>query len=279
MVKIGVQMMMLKDAVNKDGVYNVFEKLSNMGVKCVEVSQIPMTQENVELMKKASEDFGIEIAALSASLEPMMPGMESLSNDYEKIVKDCKTLSCNYLRVGMLPFNYIGSLEKSMEFAYKVEEMANKLEKDGIKLYYHNHHIEFIKYDGKYLLDIIKDNTKKMGFEIDVHWVQRGGENPVEFIKKYDGRLELLHLKDYKVVSPDFSGLDPKDFMKFMKAFTDVIHFAEVGEGSLDFSKIIPAGIGAGAKYLLIEQDMTYGKDPYDCIKTSLNNLKKLGYE
>ncbi len=86
----------------------------------------------------------------------------------------------------------------------------------GISFYYHNHHIEFIKYEGKYLLDLIRDNTNKLGFEIDVHWVQRGGEDPEKYIKGYKGKLELLHLKDYKVVEPDFSALDPKDMQKFM---------------------------------------------------------------
>lgn len=279
MAKIGVQMMMLREAINKEGVYSVFEKLSKIGVSCVEVSQVPMTKENVAEMKRACADFNIEIAALSASLEAMFPGMESLTENYDKIVNDCKELNCNYLRIGMLPFNYIGSLEKSMDFALKAEKMAEKLEKDNIKLYYHNHHIEFVKYDGKYLLDIIKENTNKMGFEIDVHWVQRGGENPVEFIKKYKNRLELLHLKDYRIVEPSFDGIDSKDLKKFMEAFTNVVQFAEVGEGSLDFAKIIPAGIDAGAKYLLIEQDVTYGKDPLDCIATSINNLAKLGYK
>ncbi|MGL5973081.1 MAG: sugar phosphate isomerase/epimerase family protein, partial [Oscillospiraceae bacterium] len=249
--KIGVQMMVLRQEVIDNGVYTTLKKLSETGFNCIEVSQIEMSAKNVDEIKKACDDFGITIAALSAAVEPMMPGMESLTTNFDKIIQDCKTLRCNYLRVGMLPFNYIGSLEKAMEFAKKAEEMAVRLEEHGIKLYYHNHHIEFIKYDGKYLLDIIRDNTEKLGFEIDVHWVQRGGENPVEFIKGYEGRLELLHLKDYKVVSPDFTDLSPTDMKKFMQVFTDVIRFAEIGEGTLDFNKIVDTGMSIGAKFLI----------------------------
>ena len=43
--------------------------------------------------------------------------------------------------------------------------------------------LEFQKYDGEYLLDMIKNNTSKLGFELDVHWIQRAGVNPVEFVK------------------------------------------------------------------------------------------------
>ena len=277
--QIGVQMMALRQNIIDNGVYATLEKLSANGFSCVEVSQVEMSEHNVAELKRACADFNITIAALSANVEPMFPGMESLETTFDKIVNDCKTLGCNYLRVGMLPFKYIGSLEKSMEFAAKAEAMAERLEKEGIKLYYHNHHVEFVKYNGQYLLDIIKNNTSKLGFEIDVHWVHRGGENAARYIEQYEDRLELLHLKDYRITEPDFSQCDPKDMMKFMQAFTNVVQFAEVGEGSLDFKDIIETGLRVGAKFLIIEQDDTYGEDIFVCLERSRQNLIKLGYE
>ena len=75
-------------------------KISELGYHAVEVSQIPMTPENVAELKRASGDFDIKIAAMSAGLEPMLPGApgETLTNDFDKIVSDCKTLNCNFLR-------------------------------------------------------------------------------------------------------------------------------------------------------------------------------------
>ncbi len=278
MARIGVQIMVLREQIIKDGVYETMKKLKEIGYSCIEVSQVAMTPENVAELKRACEDFDLEIAALSAALEPMMPGTEALTTHFDKIVGDCKTLGCNYLRIGMMPFNYIGSLEKAMEFAKKCDAMAEKLDEHGIKLYYHNHHIEFIKYDGKYLLDIIRDETNKIGFEIDVHWVQRGGENPVEFIKGYKGKLELLHIKDFKIVEPDFTDLDPRDMAKFFQAFMNVVRFAEIGEGNLDIKAVIEAGIETGSKYIIVEQDDTYGRDPFESLAISRENLVKLGY-
>ena len=76
-------------------------KLEELGYGAVEVSQIPMTEENVADLKRASEDFDIKIAALSAGLEPMLPGMpgETLTKDFDKIVRDCKTLDCNFFEL------------------------------------------------------------------------------------------------------------------------------------------------------------------------------------
>ena len=51
-------------------------KVSELGYHAVEVSQIPMTPENVAELKRASEDFDIKIAAMSAGLEPMLPVLQ-----------------------------------------------------------------------------------------------------------------------------------------------------------------------------------------------------------
>ncbi|WP_419872557.1 sugar phosphate isomerase/epimerase family protein [Candidatus Pristimantibacillus sp. PTI5] len=278
--KIGVQMMMLKGKAEELGVYETMRKLNELGYRCVEVSQIPMTEDNVAAFKRSSEDFDIKIASLSAALEPMLPGMpgETLTNDFEKMVNDCKILNCSYLRIGMLPFHIMSDKDKIMAFIGKAEMMAERLAKHGIELYYHNHHIEFAKYDGEYLLDLMKNNTSKLGFELDVHWIQRAGLDPITLIKEYAGRISLLHLKDYRVGQMNVDEADFKDMPKFFQRFTNVIEFAEVGEGNLDMKGIIDAGLESGAKYFLVEQDELYGRDPFDCLKISGDNLRALGY-
>ncbi len=276
---IGIQMSTIKDKIEELGAYGTLKACAELGYHCVEVSQIPMTPENVEGMRKASEEFGVKIAACSAALEPMVPGMpgEYLVSDFDKIVSDCKALNCDMLRIGMLPMTCMGSREKAIDFVKRADEMAAKLKEHGIDLYYHNHHVEFTKYDGEYLLDIIKNTTKHMGFELDIHWIQRGGENPVEFIKKYAGRIRLLHLKDYRIGEVKMPDGD-FEIGKFLEAFTNIVEFAEVGEGSLPIQECIEAGLEGGSEYFLIEQDATYGRDPFESLKISRDNLIRLGY-
>lgn len=278
--KIGVQMMMLKESVATIGVYETLKKLREIGYRYIEISQVPMTAENVSQFKRAIEDFDIKVAAMSAFIEPVAKGLpgDSLRDDFEKIVNDCKTLDCNFLRIGMIPLNLMGDKEKTMDFIYKAEAEAEKLAEHGIELYHHTHHVEFEKYDGKYLLDIMRDTTKRLGFELDVHWIQRAGENPIEIIKQYTGRVALLHLKDYRIGRLNLTEEELADYDKFMRKFVDVIEFAEVGEGSLDMKGIIEAGLASGAEYFIVEQDDTYGEDPFDCLQTSAENLRKLGY-
>lgn len=285
---IGVQMSTIAPAkMPHFDAYESMAKLTELGFHCIEISQVPMTPENIAGFRRSIDELGMKVSSNTASVAPMVPGMpgEYLCDPvgYKKIVDDCKALDCDMLRIGMLPMTCMGSYEKAVDFAKQAEESALKLKEDGIDLYYHNHHIEFVKYNGEYLLDIIRANAPHMGFELDTHWIHRGGENPVEFIKKYAGSIRLLHLKDYRIGEMQMpeGGLDMTDrasVMKFMGGFKDTVLFAEVGEGNLPIKACIEAGLAGGAEYFLIEQDDSYGRDPFDCLKTSHDNLVKLGF-
>ena len=284
---IGVQMSTIAPAkMPSFDAYDVMAKLTDIGFHCAEVSQVPMTKENVAGFRRAIDELNFNFSSLSAAVAPLYPGMpgEYLSNedDFKKMVDDAKTLDVDMFRIGMMPMNCIGNVEKCIDFAKQAEEYCAKLKEVGIDLYYHNHHIEFMKLEnGKYLLDVLRENAPSMGFELDTHWIHRGGENPVEFIKKYAGSVRLLHLKDYKIANvemPDMSGAD--GMQKFVSAFFDKpVRFAELGAGSLPLKACIEAGLAGGAEYFLIEQDDSYGRDPFDCLKDSRAHLVELGYE
>jgi sugar phosphate isomerase/epimerase len=280
--KIGVQAMMLKDSFAEVGAFETLRKVSEIGYSAVEISQIPMTTENVAELARARDELGMDIASLSANLTiaPGMPG-ESLTTGFDKIVADAKALDASMIRIGMLPFDAMQSLDKVLEFCDGANAAAGRLADHGISLYYHNHHIEFAKYDGRYLLDIIADRAPLLGLELDVHWIQRGGLDPVSTIAKYSDRVAMIHLKDYRIGQlPEsaFAALSAGDFPAFMTAFTGVVQFAEVGEGNLDFRGIIEQSVASDAKYLLVEQDDLYGRNVFDALTTSRTNLVALGY-
>ena len=282
---IGVQMSTIAPAkMPSFEPFEVMGKLVDIGYHCAEISQVPMTKENVAGFRRAIDELGFNISSVSASVAPLYPGMagEYLSNpdDFKKMVDDAKALDCDMMRIGMMPMNAIGDVNKCLDFAKQAEEYCLKLKEDGIDLYYHNHHMEFIKVNGKYLLDLLRENAPHMGFELDTHWIHRGGENPVEFIKKYAGSVRLLHLKDYRIGNvnmPDMTA--PDAMMKFMNAFfNEPVQFAELGQGTLPLKACIEAGLAGGAEYFLVEQDATYGRDPFESLKISHDHLVDLGY-
>lgn len=276
--KICVQAMTIKKAFEELGPYEALKKMANIGYHGVELSQVDMGEKSVAEIKRACEEFDIEVAAISGGLDPRKEGDDALTVNLDKFIQDCKMLRTNYIRIGMMPVAYMASVETLKEFCRKAEEIAAKLKEEGIYLYYHNHHVEFQKIEGRYVIDLVKEWAPHVGVELDVHWVQRGGENPVRIIPKLAGSLDLLHLKDYKVYPYAEAITTEKEGAPIMEYFKDCVHFAEVGEGNLDMKAIIEEGIKAGSKYLIVEQDDTYGRDPYESLRISAENLKKMGY-
>ena len=113
---IGVQMSTI--APNKMPRFDVFEsmeKLTGIGYHCIEISQVPMTVENVTGFRRSIDELGMNVASLSAMVEPspQQPKAEALSNPdhFKKIVDDCKALDCDMLRIGAMPmdarFSYV----------------------------------------------------------------------------------------------------------------------------------------------------------------------------
>ncbi len=284
MARIGVQGMMLKEPIATDGVYSVLERMARLGYKAIEISQVPMSEENVAQMERARAELGIEFAAISSPLAQMGGGqqIDALDTHYDKLLSDARRLGTSLMRIPMMPFPVMASRTATEEFIAKANQFATRLRGDGITLTFHNHHVEFAKYDGKRIIDMIRDGAPDLRFEVDVHWVQRSGVNPVSFLNEYAGLVDLIHLKDYRV------GHLPGDAVKllaagdhagFMNAFTGIIEFAEVGEGNLDFTAIIETALATGVTWMLVEQDNLYGRDPFDCLTTSRDHLYALGYE
>lgn len=281
--QIGVQMMMLKQKVEEEGIYTVLQKLSELGYNAVEVSQIEMTAHNISEMQRAIKDYDINIASMSCGVEDISedqkyPG-DTLQNDFDKIVAACKAVDCIILRIGMLPMNYMGSKESTLNFAKICDEYATRLKEEGIDLYYHAHNIEFVRYDGQFMLDLMRDHTQYLGFELDVHWIWRAGLNPIEVIPNYANRIRAIHLKDYRVGEIDMAQYPGEGQEKLYYMLHMITQFAELGEGTLPLKEIIEVGRESGSEYFFVEQDELYGADPYDCLITSRDHLLELGYK
>lgn len=282
MAVLGVQMMMLRNQVAEDGMYAVLERLAAMDLKAVEVSQIPMDETNTAALERARDELGIEVGALSVALKPGPTATgDNLEEHYDKIVADCRRLGVRFVRIGMMPFTAMVSKEACEAWAAEVEPAASRLAADGITLCYHNHHVDLAKFDGERMFDIVRRVAPSVKFEVDLHWVQRGGMAPLDMLKEYSGVCKLIHVKDFRVVPVPQEVVDKMtsgDFAGGFQGFLNIAQFAEVGQGNMNWPELLPAAIDAGAEYFFIEQDDTYGRDPFDCIADSREYLRSIGY-
>ena len=98
---------------------------------------------------------------------------------------------------------------------------------------------------------------------MDVFWVSIAGEDPVETLKKWKGRVWLMHLKDKDAAAP-------KQFAENVPASA----FKEVGSCVLNFKAILAAAGKAGVKHFFVEQDQCPG-DPLESLRKSYEWLSR----
>lgn len=150
------------------------------------------------------------------------------------------------------------SMENWLKFIEKYNGIAKMFEPYGIRVGYHNHSHEFVHLDGRTVMDLLFEKLDpSIWFEIDTHWVVRGGGDPVVWIERATGRLPVVHFKDYGV-NPEREPL-----------------FAEVGSGNLNWPAILEACVKQDVQCYIIERD-DGELDPFDSLEVSIKNLKKM---
>jgi sugar phosphate isomerase/epimerase len=139
----------------------------------------------------------------------------------------------------------------------KLDSSGAVLREAGMQLGYHNHGIEFVKFEGAPVLEYIYANTapENLVGEIDTYWIHYGGGDVVEWVKKLRGRQPFIHLKDY--------GFTPENAPTW----------CEIGAGTLPFDRIIAEAEAGGCEWFIVEQDTCPG-DPIDSLKQSFDYIK-----
>ena len=276
--KIALNMSMVKTIMWDKGPDYTFERVKAAGISYFELSQVDMTDAFIEQVLEASAKLGVTVMSTSLNYKPLFgtnaKGFD-IERDMERIIEANKRLGVTYVRDSLIPKICIHNEDGYYKAAEDLNHYGKLLKEQGLKLYYHNHHFEFEKFNGKTGFELLVENTdpELVGFEIDVLWIQRAGHDPVTWIKRLSGREDMVHLKDYRICFPD--GEPSQDIFHREQC----IQFAEIGEGNLNMKEIIEASVKGGVIYMPIEQDQVYGRDPFDCIRTSVKNIRNMGFE
>lgn len=223
-----------------------FAKLREIGFEAVQISGTALDPKEI---KKYADKNGLTICATHDSGDMIFGNTAAL-------IEKLDLYNCKHTAFPCPQDWQVIDYESVLDLAEQLEAAAVKMAEAGKTLSYHNHNIEFRKYNGEYMLDILYANAPHMLAEIDTYWVQMGGCDPVEYVKKYAGRQEIFHLKDFGVIYPTKSIMVP------------------VGSGNLNWNAILPAAEAAGVEWFIIEQD-TCHKDPFESMKDSFDYLMK----
>ncbi len=248
---IGLQLYTLRDLTKSDFA-GTMKQVAKIGYEFVEMAGWGNLASAKET-KKALDDAGLKVCGHHASLA-------ELEGKLESVLDDCETLATTVLILPIMPEDRRTDAAAWTKAAETLNAIGRAAHERGIDFAYHNHSFEFQKFDGKYGLDLLYENSKPhlVRAEIDVYWVKHGGEDPAGYQQKLGERVISLHLKDM--------------------AEGEEKRFAPVGTGILDFKAILDVATKSGTKWGVVEQDNCYDTPPLEAIKISREHLKTLGY-
>ncbi|MFB9757829.1 sugar phosphate isomerase/epimerase family protein [Ectobacillus funiculus] len=244
-IPVAVQMFTLREESGQDFA-GTLKKVAELGFDGVEFAGYGgLTAKEV---KALLDDLGLRAAASHVPLE-------QLENNLDQVIEDQKILESKYVVCPYL------MPERRSEEDYKaliaiLDEAGERCQSEGITLCYHNHDFELERLsDGRTALETILDDTnaENVKTELDIYWLTKAGEQPVQWINRYTNRTPLVHLKDMTT-----------DEEKF---------FAELGTGGVDVEAVLNLGEEAGVQWWVVEQDVSR-RTPFESIEISINYLK-----
>ena len=258
---LGLQLYTIRDAMAAD-VPGSLKKVSEIGYQQLELAGYANGKfygyDPVEF-RKLVEGLGMEILSSHTQVEAQGITLENatkMAEDHAKlgvkyciqpwVVEEARTSIASYQKMAA-DWNKVGEIMKTYD----------------IQFGYHNHNFEFDTIEGKvpyYDVFMVELDPSLVTMEIDLFWVTKAGQNPVEMFNRYPGRFQLFHMKDMFTREEPFFHTNTKDF-------------APVGEGFIDFKAILAAKETAGMKYMIVEQDRTEDGKPFDAIQKSITNL------
>ncbi len=253
-MKIGAQLYTVREHCKTlEDFAETLKKIADIGYTSVQVSGVcdyDAEWLNAELLKNG----------LVCAITHYSP--DAILKDPRGTVEAHKIFGCKYIGIGYMPGGLKG-LCNIDGFIESYNASARVINENGGYLMYHNHSFEFGHCeDGRTYLERIADGflPKHLGFTLDTYWIQVGGGNPAEWIKKFSGRVPCIHLKDLAIVGNEQ-------------------RMAPVGRGNINFDSVISAAESAGTRYLLVEQDNSYGNDPFEELAVSYKNLRAMGLD
>ena len=257
---VGLQLYTIRDAMTEDTPGSL-KKISDLGYRNLELADYAegkfygYTPKDFRTMV---EDLGMVVLSSHTKVEA-----EGITLDNAKAMAEAHAeLGAKYC---VQP--WVEEVDRNIESYKKMvadwNEVGSIMKDVGIQFGYHNHNFEFDTLDGivpYYDIFMAELDAELVTMEIDLFWVTKAGQDPVEMFNKYPGRFQLFHLKDMRTQEAPFYDVIKDDI-------------SSVGDGIIDFKRILAAKDVAGMKYHFVEDDNQGNGKPFQAIESSIHNL------
>ncbi|PCJ95013.1 MAG: xylose isomerase [Flavobacteriaceae bacterium] len=182
--------------------------------------------------------------------------IDDLNRYVDQCIVGAKALNQSYITWPWLDAES-RTLDKFKLVSERLNHIGERVTKAGLGFAYHNHNFEFIDQGGETGYDIILRETDPslVKLQMDLYWVMHSSKlSPKELIESQPGRFVMWHIKDMDKVSRDYT---------------------ELGNGSIDYTKILPDPSTSGLEYYYLEQGGNFAQNSIQSITDSAVYFKK----
>ena len=250
-VRIGLQLYSIRQAMEED-FFGSLAKVKAAGYDCVEFAGYGGY--SAAKLKQELDKIGLE--AYSTHV-----GSERLADHLEEEIAFSVELGLSWVICPGYPIHEAADCGKIAEILARA---AKAFQPYGIRVGYHNHHREFVQFDGRYALDLIAQNAGNLpvAIELDVCWAQYANVDPLVYYRTLGSKAGPLHCKD---INADYAVIAGSDIN------------VEVGNGIIDFAALIDAARQQGTlEHGLIVEQEAFTRDMFESIQISCENLRRL---
>lgn len=230
-IPVGVQLYAIRNYVNKD-LEGTAAKLAEMGYQYVEPAGY--NKQNHTIHDKSPKVFAEILAA--NGLKPISSHAAFSLAEADAALDDFATVGVKYLVCPSARREFRKTIQGYEQVAEELNTIGKKAKERGISFGYHNHDFEFKKIDDQIPYDVLLKNTvpDAVFFQVDIGWMVKSGNNPIDYFKRNPGRFPLWHVRDI-----DNAGAS-----------------VAVGTGKIDFNEIFANKKLAGLKCGIVETQL-----------------------
>ncbi|WP_428241325.1 sugar phosphate isomerase/epimerase family protein [Gynuella sp.] len=122
-----------------------------------------------------------------------------------------RTMICPFIKPELRPQSQ--SVQGWLELGHRLERIASQVRAEGYDFGWHNHDFEFHPLeDGSLPMEAILTGAPTLRWEMDLAWIAKGKQDPLEWLSRYQNRICSVHLKD---IAPEGECLDEDGWADF----------------------------------------------------------------
>jgi sugar phosphate isomerase/epimerase len=259
--RMGLQLYTIRDAMARD-VAGTLKRIAELGYQ--EVETYGFDPEALGYYRLPARDFaqrlgehGLTAVSGHYDLNRFAQASDADLDRYvDRCIEGARVLGQRYITWPFLD-EPLRAIEPFTRIVARFNRIGERIAKGGLQFAYHNHGFEFAEQNGRVPYDIVLKDTdpKLVKLQLDLYWLSHDSkQTPHHWFERAPGRYVMWHVKDMHKVSRDYT---------------------ELGNGTIDYTRIWPDAALAGMKHFFVEQGGNFAQNSMQSVEVCAAYVKR----